>query len=127
MDENIFKKLNEELEIFEKNENDLEKALGRKISEFTDDVFWQKINESRKAKGLLELTYGYSGSDIKRGTEVALFKILESELLTYDIFYSSLKLVGGTAIHVDTQEILSKPGKDIKSTKIINNKKPPEI
>jgi len=127
VDDSIIPKLNKEYEIFKQTENDLKKAIGRKVSEFSDDVFWQKIMKHRKTKGLLELSYGYSGSDLKRGIEVALFKTLHTEVLTYDIFYSSLKLVGGTAIHVDTQKILSKPGKDKGTTGIVNNKKPPEI
>ena len=54
------------------------------------------------------MTHGYTGSDIERGTEVALFKIMHTELLTYDIFSQSLKLVGGTATHVERQDILSR-------------------
>jgi len=53
------------------------------------------------------LTFGYSGSDIERGTRVALFKVINTELLTYEIFYNSLKLVGGTAIHVERQDVMS--------------------
>jgi len=53
------------------------------------------------------LTFGYSGSDIKRETRITLFKVINTELLTYDIFYNSLKLVGGTAIHVERQDIMS--------------------
>ena len=130
VDDSIFTKLNEEYEDFKQNQLDLEKVLGHEVSEFNDDIFWQKLRKIRKSKGLLELCYGYSGSDIKRGTEVALFKILDSELLTYDIFYSSLKLVGGTAIHLDSLDIITKPGKKSKTGKlgnINNNKKPPEI
>ncbi|MFX1410982.1 MAG: hypothetical protein ACFFA6_11555, partial [Promethearchaeota archaeon] len=46
-------------------------------------------------------------SDIERGTRVAILKSINTELLTYELFYDSLKLVGGTAIHVERQDILS--------------------
>ena len=74
------------------------------------EIFTEK-ESTRKTRpiknGLLQLTIGYSGSDIERGTRVALFKTFSTELLTYDIFYKSLKLVGGTAIHVGRQDFLS--------------------
>jgi SpoVK/Ycf46/Vps4 family AAA+-type ATPase len=85
----------------------LENKLGRKISEFDDDIFWDEITKKLEKKGLLSLTLGYSGSDIERGTRVALLKAINTELLTYDIFRDSLKLVGGTATHVERQDILS--------------------
>ncbi len=55
----------------------------------------------------MELTIGFSGSDIERGTKVSLLKAINTERLTYDLFYNSLKLVGGTAIHVERQDTLS--------------------
>jgi hypothetical protein len=70
-------------------------------------MFREEITNKLEAEGLLKLTFGYSGSDIERGTRVALFKVINTELLTYDIFYDSLKLVGGTAIHVERQDIMS--------------------
>ncbi|TFG07862.1 MAG: AAA family ATPase [Promethearchaeota archaeon] len=107
VDNAILKNLNDEFEKIKKVENDLEAKLGRKISEFDDNILWGEINKRYKLEGLLNLTYGYSGSDIERGTKVALFKTLDTELLTYEVFYNSLKLVGGTAIHVDRQDVLS--------------------
>jgi len=85
----------------------LEVKLGHKISEFDNNILWDAINKKGKKDGLLELTYGYSGSDIERGTRVAILKAINTELLTYDLFYDSLKLVGGTASHVARQDILS--------------------
>ena len=78
---------------------------------------------------MLSLTHGYSGSDIERGTRVALFKTFQTELLTYDIFYQSLKLVGGTAIHVGRQDVLSSENKSEDSSKKTKNTRsgPPEI
>ena len=110
VDDSILKKLNEDYEKILKISRDLETKLGYKISEFDDNILWNEIRKKHKGDGLLKLTYGYSGSDIERGTRVALFKAMNSELLTYDIFYDSLKLVGGTAIHVERQDILSSIG-----------------
>ncbi|TFG27172.1 MAG: AAA family ATPase [Promethearchaeota archaeon] len=128
----ILKNLNNEYESVLKISNELEKKLGYKISEFDNNILWNEIDKKYKVKGLLRLTYGYSGSDIERGTRVALFKAISTELLTYDIFYDSLKLVGGTAIHVERQELLSnvdsierkKLGYTIQNNKSLG---PPEI
>jgi len=59
-------------------------------------------------------------------------KAIDSERLTYEHFYNSLKLVGGTAIHVERQDVLSNPNKSYTGTKRTenNNKRlfsPPEI
>lgn len=107
VDDSILTKLDEEYEEIQIIEKDLEKKLGHKISEFEDDMLWKEISKKVRADGLLKLTYGYSGSDIERGTRVALFKAIHTELLTYEMFYDSLKLVGGTAIHVERQDIMS--------------------
>ncbi len=70
--------------------------------------------KNQEINGLITLTDGYSGSDIERGVRVALFKAIGSfptvENIDYDILYKSLKLVGGTAVHVNRQEILSLSG-----------------
>ncbi|MFX0188212.1 MAG: AAA family ATPase [Candidatus Hodarchaeota archaeon] len=108
VDQSIQLKLDDEFKKIESIANDLEKKLGRKIAEFNGDLFWKEIEQNDKIKGLLKMTHGYTGSDIERGTEVALFKIMHTELLTYDIFSQSLKLVGGTATHVERQDILSR-------------------
>lgn len=132
VDESIFKKLSDEYEIIQKISRDLETKLGHKISEFDDNTLWNEINKKDNVVGLLQLTYGYSGSDIERGTRVALFKAIYTELLTYDVFYNSLELVGGTAIHVERQDILSSvrpiEGKKVRSTNQTNKPLgPPEI
>ena len=106
VDDSILKKLNEEYDIFNSIISDLQKKVGPNVSEFNQSIFQKEIQKKKK-DGLLYLTIGYSGSDIERGTNVALFKSINTELLTYEIFYSSLKLVGGTAIHVGRQDLLS--------------------
>lgn len=108
VDKSIQLKLDDEFKKIESIANDLEKKLGHKIAEFNGDLFWKEIEKNDKIEGLLKMTHGYTGSDIERGTEVALFKIMHTELLTYDIFSQSLKLVGGTATHVERQDILSR-------------------
>jgi SpoVK/Ycf46/Vps4 family AAA+-type ATPase len=107
IDNSIFTILNTEYNEIQAIIKNLEKKLGRKISESEDDIFWGEIDKKLKMEGLLKLTIGYSGSDIERGTRVALFKVINTELLTYDILYNSLRLVGGTAIHVERQDIMS--------------------
>ncbi len=128
VDNSILKRLDEEFEFFNSLALDLKKKLGRDVSEFNENVFLKEIQKKSK-DGLLKLTIGYSGSDIERGTNVALFKSISAELLTYEIFYNSLKLVGGTAIHVGTQDTLS--GEKIEDDKRRNAKNgrslPPEI
>ncbi|MFW9895067.1 MAG: AAA family ATPase [Candidatus Thorarchaeota archaeon] len=107
IDNSIITKLNSEYNEIQTLHKNLENKLGYKISEFENEVFWDEIDKNLKTEGLLRLTIGYSGSDIERGTRVALLKAINTELLTYDIFYDSLRLVGGTAIHVERQDILS--------------------
>jgi len=95
-----------------------------KNSEFEGDRLWKEIEKRSDISGLLKLTYGYSGSDIERGTRVSLFKAINNDdYLTYNIFYDSLKLVGGTAIHVEQQDFLSSPKEVEKSPRLftINN------
>jgi len=106
VDDSIFSNLNNEYKEVQVVSKELEAKLGRYVSEFDDNVLWEEIRKKNKTEGLLFLTYGYSGSDIERGTRVALLKSINMGLLTYDIFYNSLKLVGGTAIHVQRQDIL---------------------
>lgn len=115
VDNSIFSNLNNEYKEIQTIAKELQNKLGRKISEFDDNVLWEEISKKSIIDGLLKLTYGYSGSDIERGTRVALFKAISTELLTYDMFVNSLRLVGGTAIHVERQDVLS-------STKIIANR-----
>ncbi len=115
VDNSIFSNLNNEYKEIQTIAKELENKLGREISEFDDNLLWEEINKKSKKDGLLKLTVGYSGSDIERGTRVALLKAISTEILTYDIFFNSLRLVGGTATHVERQDILS-------STKIIANR-----
>jgi SpoVK/Ycf46/Vps4 family AAA+-type ATPase len=128
VDDSIISGLNEELKLFQSISNELKKKIGRHITEFDGNMFRDEIEKKGK-NGLLQLTIGYSGSDIERGTRVALFKTFNTELLTYDIFYKSLKLVGGTAIHVGRQDFLSSSQPDITSTKDPGSdfSMPPEI
>jgi len=107
VDNLIFNRLEDEYNKILEIIKDLEKKLGYNISEFDDNLLWNEFSKKDKMEGLLKLTYGYSGSDIERGTRVALLKAINAELLTYNLFYDSLKLVGGTAIHVERQDILS--------------------
>jgi SpoVK/Ycf46/Vps4 family AAA+-type ATPase len=132
VDDSIFDKLNDEYEIFQKISRELETKLGYKVSEFDNNIFRNEINKKHKMRGLLKLTYGYSGSDIERGTRVALFKAMHTDLLTFDEFYNSLELVGGTAIHVQRQDLLSNVRpfeRNQKPYNIKSNKSsgPPEI
>jgi SpoVK/Ycf46/Vps4 family AAA+-type ATPase len=107
VDELILKNLSEEYQMIQKIEKNIKTKLGRAVSEFDDNTFWNEITKNLKSEGLLKLTHGYSGSDIERGTRVALLKSISTGLLTYDQFYNSLKLVGGTAIHVERQDVLA--------------------
>jgi len=132
IDESIFSNLNNEYKEILVISKDLESKLGHIVSEFDDNILWTEFYKKNKLEGLLALTYGYSGSDIERGTRVALLKAISTELLTYDLFYNSLKLVGGTAIHVERQDILSaSKQKTNRPSRSIENKRsrtgPPEI
>ena len=127
VDDLIFSNLTNEYNEIQTIDRELQNKLGKKIAE-SDDLLRDEIKKKIQGEGLLKLTFGYSGSDIERGTRVALLKAINTELLTYDMFYSSLKLVGGTAMHVELQDILS----DSKRVKKRGNERkrlttPPEI
>ena len=126
IDDSIINSLNEEFEDFKKILNNLKKKIGREVTEFDGNMFRNELDKKSKP-GLLQLTIGYSGSDIERGTRVALFKTFTTELLTYDIFYKSLKLVGGTAIHVGRQDSLSRVNQHDNSDNKSSSDSPPEI
>ncbi len=102
IDQKIQQNLDKEYKEMALIEKDLEIKLGYSMSEFDGESFWMEILKCIETEGLITLTHGYSGSDIERGTRVALFKAMQTEFLTYDVFYRSLKIVGGTAIHLDT-------------------------
>lgn len=130
VDESIFVNLEKEYNEFQSLEKDLKRKVGQQASEFKNSTLWKDIEKKSKIDGILKLTHGYSGSDIERGTKVALLKAMNREILTYDMFYQALKLVGGTAIHVERQDILSdikqisENANTNKSGKIVG---PPEI
>jgi len=132
VDNQIFSNLNEEYNRMQKIEKEITNKMGQNFTEFDDIILWNEISKKIKGEGLLKLTHGYSGSDIERGTKVALLKAITIELLTYDLFYDSLKLVGGTAIHVERQNTLATTRgfilKDERNEKKSNrDNKPPEI
>ena len=132
VDESIFSNLSKEYNDIQIVSKDLEVKIGRKISEFDSNILWDEFSRRNKQDGLLKLTYGYSGSDIERGTRVALLKSINTGVLTYDNFFNSLKLVGGTAIHVERQDILShsrQSSGQINRSKELNDNLPgpPEI
>ena len=129
VDNQIFTSLNEEYNRMLKIEKEITNKIGQKVTEFDNMVLWNEISKKIKGKGLLKLTHGYSGSDIERGTKVALLKAISSEILTYDLFYDSLRLVGGTAIHVERQNTLATTrGFDLSKDEENDKKqKPPEI
>jgi len=133
VDETIFSKLQEEYSILQKISNDLGKKLGRKVNEFDDmEIIMDELNKNLVPEGFLKLTFGYSGSDIERGTRVSLLKSINTGLLTYDNFFQSLKLVGGTAIHVERQDTLSTSRQSTRRSNEFGRKKksltgPPEI
>lgn len=107
VDDTIYERLDQEYKTIKEIHENLEAKLGRNVSEFEDNLLWKEIEKKTDIEGFLKLTIGYSGSDIERGTRVALFKVIQTGVLTYDIFYDSLELVGGTAVHVERQDVLS--------------------
>ena len=132
VDDSIFANLNDEFERIHSINSNLERKLGHSPSEFGSNILWDELHKKHKMKGLLELTMGYSGSDIERGTKVSLLKAIYTERLTYELFYNSLKLVGGTAIHVERQDILSDRKQGFANPKRAENNRdnlssPPEI
>ncbi len=89
--------------------NSIKEDLQENQEIISEDLIIKNVIEQGENK-LIALTYGYSGSDIERGTKVALFKSIgENEPITYKMLYDSLKSVGGTATHVKQQETLSNP------------------
>ncbi|MFX0008484.1 MAG: AAA family ATPase [Promethearchaeota archaeon] len=132
VDDLIFSNLDSEYKNIQLVSKELETKLGRVISEFENGLLWEEFNKKSKSVGLLELSFGYSGSDIERGTRVALLKSINTGILNYDDFYNSLKLVGGTAIHVERQDVLSDAKKPRLYTNSYSNRRnktlgPPEI
>lgn len=106
----IYGKIRNEYIKFQTINKELKIALDKDESELIDNLIIEELKSNDNIDGLLYLTHGYSGSDIERGIRVALFKAIGSYhdvTLTYEMLYESLKLVGGTAIHVERQDVLS--------------------
>jgi len=129
VDNSIETKLNDEYNKIQKIAHELEAKLGQKATEFHDSLFWKEVENNKNIKGLLKITHGYSGSDIERGTRVALLKAIHTELMTYDIFYRALELVGGTATHLITYNSVDLTTPNENREKKDNNiiRGPPEI
>ncbi|MBY9006181.1 MAG: AAA family ATPase [Candidatus Lokiarchaeota archaeon] len=132
IDNKIQESLEKEYKKIREIHKNLESKLNRKISEFDNTLLWNEVEKKGTIKGLIQLTIGYSGSDIERGTRVALFKVIHTGLLTYDLFFNSLNLVGGTASHVERQDIVSSMKTFENNQKKNNSNKrkssgPPEI
>ena len=118
VEKSIFNKLDEEFDKIHSFTLDLENKLGKDKSVIGEDFIKEEFKKSGEVDGILILTDGYSGSDLERGTRVALFKAIGNyESLKYDTLYESLKLVGGTKIHVERQDILSSSIQIADSTK----------
>ena len=112
VDDLILFNLNKEYEVIDRIAEELDYSR----SEFESENLWKEFGKRIEIEGLIKITYGYSGSDIERGTRVALLKALNNnDYLTYEIFLESLKLVGGTAIHVEQQDYLSTSIEDEKT------------
>lgn len=128
VDDSIYKKLDKEYQEIRSVSKELNKKLGYEVSEFDNSLLWNEYSKQYKKEGLIKLTYGYSGSDIERGTRVAILKAINTGVMTYDLFYDSMMLVGGTAIHVERQDILSAK-REVRSYSSTKNSspKPPEI
>jgi len=121
VENSIFDKLNEEFDKIHSFTIDLENKLGKSKSKLNDDFIKEEIEKKGELDGILTLSHGYSGSDIERGIRVALFKVIgNSEPLKYDTLKDSLKLVGGTKIHVERQDVLSSSIQIANSTKEIS-------
>ena len=59
-----------------------------------------------------EITGGFSGADIERGFQIALFQSVENNFLTTDVLAGALMLAGGTATHLKQSKKLM--GDDIE-------------
>jgi len=116
VDQSIFNKLNEEYNKIQS----IIKELGKDVSE---DIMFDELKRFNEKEGLISLSHGYSGSDIERGARVALFKAIggyHDITLTYKMLRKSLKLVGGTSVHVERQGVLSSSIKIDDSQKTLN-------
>lgn len=118
VEHSIFDKLDKEFETIQSIIINLENEFEKSKSEIGEDFINKQIKKRSNIDGLLNLTHGYSGSDLERGTKVALFKAIGNyKPLEYDTLYESLQLVGGTKVHVERQDVLSSSIQITDSTK----------
>ncbi len=94
------------IESFIKKISKIKKIIIEKTVLLNIEKEYKRLNESGPDdldnNGILNMTKGYSGSDIERGIKVSILKVMKQGSLTFDILYDSLKSVGGTAIHIET-------------------------
>ena len=107
VDEAIFSKLDNEFQFIQ---NEIE-YMQKNNLEITNARIKQSFEKLKKLgdHSVLHLTQGYTGADLERATRVALLKAIKFNMLSYDNYVESLKLVGGTQQHVQQQEKLSTP------------------
>jgi len=101
VDENIFTSLDAEYERLE----EIVKRIPQ--SDQKNDQLIFSMLEAEGGEGLLFMTQGYTGADIERASRVALFKSLQTDILTREDFERALQIVGGTQIHVRWQNVMS--------------------
>jgi len=65
VDDSIFSNLNSEYKEIQLISKELEAKLGRFVSEFDNGLLWKECRKKSKSIGLLELSYGYSGSETR--------------------------------------------------------------
>jgi SpoVK/Ycf46/Vps4 family AAA+-type ATPase len=101
VDENLFTNLDAEYEKLQEIVKRLPPA-----DQKNDQVIFNML-EAEGGEGILFLTQGYTGADIERASRVALFKSLQTDILTREDFERALQIVGGTQIHVRWQNVMS--------------------
>lgn len=108
VDKRLRESMNKEFEVLNKAYLAKRTSLGRDLTEIEMNPLYDKLTE-KGIQGMLYYTQGYTGSDLMRAMRVALFKALQKSLMTYEDYYRSLMLVGGTQSHV------------VQSQKLINS------
>ena len=89
---------------------DLPSQLQREsIIEYYSTLVTGSIHGDVDAKQLADdsISGGFSGADIERGFQIALYQALNDGSLTTDLLAGSLKLAGGTATHLVQSQILA--------------------
>ncbi|GAB4305309.1 MAG: hypothetical protein Kow0069_00880 [Promethearchaeota archaeon] len=102
-DQGILEKIKREIRFLEEAIDSIEEDLEE--GELLERA-WREVRNHGE-EGLLYLTRGYTGADIERGFKVALFKALQTDLMTFNDLMKALKLVGGTESHVQRQHRLA--------------------